>query len=110
MSYKEKKEENRREIDFLLGQLDMKRKYRGIKKELMTFTMACIITIVLVLSAGSIYLTYDTTRRVTGKKLKGNFKTSQSILFLSSELRIKPYSVFIGGNAVKHFMPFAAME
>ncbi|WP_349945844.1 hypothetical protein ABFV83_18090 [Lacrimispora sp. BS-2] len=48
----------------------MKRKYKGIKKELVTFTIGCIICIVFVLSIGSIYLTYHTTRRSLAKSLK----------------------------------------
>jgi methyl-accepting chemotaxis protein len=48
----------------------MKRKYKGIKKEMVTFTIGCIICIVFVLSIGSIYLTYNTTRKSLAKSLK----------------------------------------
>ncbi len=48
----------------------MKRKYKGIKRELVAFTIGCIICIVFVLSIGSIYMTYDTTRKSLAKSLK----------------------------------------
>jgi methyl-accepting chemotaxis protein len=48
----------------------IKKKYRGIKKEMVTFTIGCIICIVFVLSIGSIYLTYNTTRKSLAKSLK----------------------------------------
>ncbi len=48
----------------------MKRKYKGIKKELVTFTIGCIICIVFILSVGSIYQTYHTTRKSLAKSLK----------------------------------------
>lgn len=48
----------------------MKRKYKGIKKELVTFTIGCIVCIVLVLSIGSIYQSYHTTRKSLAKSLK----------------------------------------
>lgn len=48
----------------------MKRKYKGIKRELIAFTIGCIICIVFVLSIGSIYMTYDTTRKSLAKSLK----------------------------------------
>lgn len=83
----------------------MKRKYRGIKKELVTFTMACIITIVLVLSAGSIYLTYDTTRRSLAKSLK---ETSELVSEKITQ-QLKEYSIisesialYMKGNVQKN--------
>lgn len=46
------------------------KKELGIKKELVSFTMGCIICIVLVLSMGSVYLTYRTTQKSLEKSLK----------------------------------------
>lgn len=48
----------------------MKKHQKGIKRELVSFTMGCIICIVLVLSMGSVYLTYHTTRKSLEKSLK----------------------------------------
>ncbi|MEY8354289.1 methyl-accepting chemotaxis protein [Lachnospiraceae bacterium 54-53] len=48
----------------------MKKRQKGIRKELISFTMGCIICIVLALSIGSIYFTYDTTRKSLAKSLK----------------------------------------
>ncbi|ADL06567.1 methyl-accepting chemotaxis protein [Lacrimispora saccharolytica] len=67
----------------------MKRNNRGIKKELVTFTMACIISIVFVLSAGSIYLTYDTTRKSLAKSLK---ETSELVSEKITQ-QLKEYSI-----------------
>ncbi len=48
----------------------MKTHQKGIKKELVSFTMGCIICIVLALSMGSVYLTYHTTQKSLEKSLK----------------------------------------
>ncbi|WP_077612601.1 methyl-accepting chemotaxis protein [Clostridium sp. Marseille-P2415] len=48
----------------------MKRQSKGIKRELVSFTIGCIICIVFVLSTGSICFTYDTTRKSLSKSLK----------------------------------------
>ncbi len=66
-----------------------KRKRKGIKKELVTFTMACIISIVFVLSAGSIYLTYETTRKSLEKSLK---ETSELVSEKVTQ-QLKEYSI-----------------
>lgn len=67
----------------------MKGKHKGIKKELVTFTMACIISIVFVLSAGSIYLTYDTTQKSLAKSLK---ETSELVSEKITQ-QLKEYSI-----------------
>ncbi|MFT4107076.1 MAG: methyl-accepting chemotaxis protein [Lacrimispora sp.] len=67
----------------------MKRKRKGIRKELVTFTMACIISIVFVLSAGSIYLTYETTRKSLEKSLK---ETSELVSEKITQ-QLKEYSI-----------------
>ncbi|MFT4006207.1 MAG: methyl-accepting chemotaxis protein [Lacrimispora sp.] len=48
----------------------MRTHQKGIKKELVSFTMGCIICIVLALSIGSVYLTYHTTQKSLEKSLK----------------------------------------
>ncbi len=81
---------------------EIKRKYRGIKKELVTFTIGCIICIVLVLSIGSIYLTYQTTRKSLAKSLK---ETSELVSEKITQ-KLEEYSVisesialYMKGNA-----------
>ncbi|MDR1771742.1 MAG: methyl-accepting chemotaxis protein [Hungatella sp.] len=80
----------------------MKRKYKGIKKELVTFTIGCIICIVFVLSIGSIYLTYHTTRKSLTKSLKETSElVSEKITQKLEEYSIISESIalYMKGNA-----------
>lgn len=67
----------------------MKRHQTGIKRELILFTMGCIICIVLILSAGSVYLSYDLNRRTLNKCLK---ETSELVSEKITQ-QLKEYSV-----------------
>ncbi|MCI2105737.1 MAG: methyl-accepting chemotaxis protein [Intestinimonas sp.] len=48
---------------------NIKQRKRGIKKKLVSFTLICIVCIILVLTIGSVYLTYDSTRQSLVKSL-----------------------------------------
>lgn len=52
-----------------LPKLTREKKPKGIKKELISFTMRCIICIVLILSISSVYLAYFSTRQSLIKNL-----------------------------------------
>ncbi|BAK98980.1 methyl-accepting chemotaxis protein [Oscillibacter valericigenes Sjm18-20] len=52
-----------------LPKLNRQKKLKGIKQELISFTMRCIICIVLVLSISSVYLAYYSTRQSLAKNL-----------------------------------------
>ncbi|RFZ76318.1 methyl-accepting chemotaxis protein [Lacrimispora amygdalina] len=67
----------------------MKRRQTGIKRELILFTMGCIICIVFILSAGSVYLSYDLNRRTLNKCLK---ETSELVSEKITQ-QLKEYSV-----------------
>nr|WP_314460940.1 methyl-accepting chemotaxis protein [uncultured Clostridium sp.] len=67
----------------------MKRRQIGIKRELILFTMGCIICIVFILSAGSVYLSYDLNRRTLNKCLK---ETSELVSEKITQ-QLKEYSV-----------------
>lgn len=67
----------------------MKRHQTGVKRELILFTMGCIICIVLILSAGSVYLSYDLNRRTLNKCLK---ETSELVSEKITQ-QLKEYSV-----------------
>lgn len=67
----------------------MKRHSTGIKRELILFTMGCIICIVFILSAGSVYLSYDLNRRTLNKCLK---ETSELVSEKITQ-QLKEYSV-----------------
>ncbi|MDF2885683.1 MAG: methyl-accepting chemotaxis sensory transducer [Lacrimispora sp.] len=67
----------------------MKRHRTGIKRELILFTMGCIICIVLILSTGSVYLSYDLNRRTLNKCLK---ETSELVSEKITQ-QLKEYSV-----------------
>lgn len=66
-----------------------RRKTAGIKRELILFTMGCIIFIVFILSAGSVYLSYDLNRRTLNKCLK---ETSELVSEKITQ-QLKEYSV-----------------
>lgn len=64
-------------------------KSKGIKKELVTFVMCCIICIVCLLSVSSIYLTYNSTKESLRKSL---FETSELVSEKITK-QIEEYSV-----------------
>lgn len=67
----------------------MKRHRNGIKRELILFTMGCIVFIVLILSSGSVYLSYDSNRRSLNKCLK---ETSELVAEKITQ-QLREYSV-----------------
>lgn len=67
----------------------MNRHRKGIKKDLVLFTLTCIACIVFLLSVSSIYLIYDTAHRSLAKSLK---ETSQLVSEKITQ-QLKEYSV-----------------
>lgn len=82
----------------------MKKRQKGIKKELVSFTMGCIICIVLVLSMGSIYFTYHTTRNSLAKSLK---ETSELVSEKITQ-QLKEYSII--SESIALYMKGAAQR
>lgn len=67
----------------------MNRHRKGIKKDLVLFTLTCIACIVFLLSVSSIYLIYDTAHRSLAKSLK---ETSQLVSEKITQ-QLKEYSI-----------------
>ena len=69
---------------------------KSIKKELVTFTLLCILSIVIVLSASAVYFTYDSTKESLTKSLK----ETSSLVADKITQKIDTYSILAESAAV----------
>ena len=69
---------------------------KSIKKELVAFTLVCILGIVLVLSASAVYFTYDSTKESLTKSLK----ETSSLVADKITQKINTYSILAESAAL----------